>query len=106
MSRLRRNVPVLVGNLDIVLSLAWIGPSELGLGWLILLGLVSILLYNSCLFFGRRVFESRARKEDQASSVSATKALPIVLVVVGLVILVIGGVLPNRLPRDERNMGS
>ncbi len=34
------------------------------------------------------------------------KALPILLVVVGLVIFVIGFALPNRLPRDERNMGT
>jgi hypothetical protein len=108
-------VPLIVGNVGIVLALAWIGPAELGLKGLIIAGLVSMLLYNSCLFIGRRIFESRYRNGSQAISVPTgditsvprvKKALPGVLAVAGLVIVVIGGILPNRLPRDEGNMGS
>lgn len=74
-----------------------------------------MLLFNGTLFIGRRVFESRSRDGSQAVSTSSVqlnpaskikKALPPVLMIVGLVILVIGGILPTRLPRDERNMGS
>jgi hypothetical protein len=101
----RRNLLVIVGNLGILLSLAWIGPSELGMKGLILAGLVSMLLYNSCLFIGRRVFASRTGAGAQAIPAPMKKALPIALAVVGLVIFVIGGVLPNRLPSEERNMG-
>ena len=103
-------VPVVVGNLGIVLSLAWLGPSELGLNGLIFVGLVSLLLYNSCLFVGRKVFGSRTRAGEQAIPVSPRrlspvhKAIPGALAVVGLM-FAIGAILPNRLPRDQRNMG-
>jgi hypothetical protein len=108
-------VPLVVGNLGIVLALAWIGPAELGMKGLILAGLVSMVLYNSCLLIGRRLIEFPVLKGSQAIPISSghpspvpkmKKVLPTLLVVAGLVIVVIGGVLPNRLPREERNMGS
>jgi hypothetical protein len=112
MSGLRRNVPSLIGNLGIVLSLAWIAPSHPGLGRLILVGLMSALLFNGSVFAARRFFGSRTRAGANAISVwprhlnPVHKAIPVVLAALGCAICVIGVLVPFRLPRDERNIDS
>jgi hypothetical protein len=63
MSNPQKYIPFVVGNTGIVVSLAWLGTSELGLGGLMSVGLIAMLLYNGCLFIGRKLPESRSRRE-------------------------------------------
>jgi hypothetical protein len=108
---MRTLVLLIVGNVTILITVAWEGTGEIGVKRLVIATLASIVLFNGTFLISRKMHRSRA-KSDESSLISNDSrgwqpgsAILVTISAVGLIVLIAGVVVPSRLPRNQRHLG-